>query len=254
MTAAHDVRILMYHSIANGRGPLAIPPGTFRSQLDALAERGFRGVSLRDYLALVDGGHSIDRIVVLTFDDGYHDCAEVVVPDIESRGWSCTIFVSANLIGSPSGWDPDGGGKRALIDWTQANDFSLRRIEIGAHGVTHRDLTQMDFGDACREIDTSKRTIEDRIGAPVVSFAAPYGRITPALREHVSRSFQCAVGSDMAVATAASDRYDLPRIDMWYFRNQERWSAYLDGARAYFAVRRALRRVRASTRLPAGQP
>jgi hypothetical protein len=109
-------------------------------------------------------------------------------------------------------------------------------------------LTRLDFDRACREVDDSKRTIEDRLGSPVVSFAAPYGRITPELRAHASQSFQCAVGTRMAIATAASDRYDLPRIDMWYFRSQARWSAYLDGARTYFAVRQVFRRVRLSVR------
>lgn len=251
MTANLDVDILMYHSIAKGRGPLAIAPETFRSQLDALAERGYRGIALRDYVTLLDGGHGAGRVAVLTFDDAYRDFASVVVPEIAARGWSCTVFVSTSLIGSASGWDPDGRGKRPLIDWTQATDCFSRGIEIGAHGVTHTDLTQLPFEEACREIDDSRRTIEDRIESPVVSFAAPYGHITPTLRTHVSRSFRCAVGTAMASATAASDRYDLPRIDMWYFRSQARWRAYLDGARTYFAMRQGLRRVRTS-RLSSG--
>jgi peptidoglycan/xylan/chitin deacetylase (PgdA/CDA1 family) len=244
MTANLDVNILMYHSIAKGRGPLAIAPETFRSQLDTLAECGYRAVALRDYATVLDGGHDADRVAVLTFDDGYSDFASVVVPEITARGWSCTVFVSTGLIGAAAGWDPDGHGKRRLIDWPQAMDCSGRGIEIGAHGVTHADLTQLPFDEARREIDDSKRTIEDRIASPVVSFAAPYGHITPALRAHLSQSFQCAVGTSMASATAASDRYDLPRIDMWYFRSQARWRAYLDGARTYFAVRQMARRVR----------
>lgn len=250
MTAHHDVSILMYHSIAQGRGPLAVAPGTFRSQLDALAKRGYRGIALRDYLGLLDAGQRYDRVVVLTFDDGYSDFARVVVPEIISRGWSCTVFVSTNLIGAASGWDPDGHGRRTLIDWTEATELSRLGIEIGAHGVTHTDLTELPFEDACREIDDSKRTIEGRIGFRVVSFAPPYGRITPKLRAYMSRSFQCAVGTSMASATVESDRYDLPRIDMWYFRSPARWQAYLDGARTYFAVRQLLRRVRTATRLP----
>ena len=252
MTAPRDVSILMYHSIASGRGPLAIPPATFRRQLDALAERGFRGVSLREFMALLDGGQPVDRIAVLTFDDGYVDFANMVVPDLEARGWSCTLFVSTGLIGSASGWDPDGNGTRTLIDWVQAADISQRGFEIGAHGVTHADLTRLEFDEALREIDGSRRMLEDRLGSPVVSFAAPYGHITPELRAHVSRSFRCAVGTDMAPATGGSDRFHLPRIDMWYFRNPARWHAYLGGARGYFAVRQALRRARNSARLPTG--
>src|SRR5262245_19716344 len=136
MTAHNDVSILMYHSIAQGRGPLAISPETFRRQLDALAERGYRGIALCDYVALVDAGQPADRVVVLTFDDGYGDFIRVVAPEIDSRGWSCTVFVVTDLVGA-AGWDPDGNGRRTLIDWTDAVECSRRGIEIGAHGVTH---------------------------------------------------------------------------------------------------------------------
>lgn len=248
MTADRHVNILMYHSIANGRGPLVIPVDTFRGQLDALAQRGFRGVTLCHYVGLLDAGRPTDRIVVLTFDDGYGDFATAVVPELESRGWSCTVFLPTGLIGSPSGWDPDGQGHRALIDWQQAADCSRRGFEIGAHAVTHADLTKLGFKEACQEIDHSKQMIERQIGSAVVSFAAPYGRTSPKLRGYLSQTFRCAVGTAMSSATATSDRHDLPRIDMSYFRNGKRWQAYLDGAKTYFAVRSALRDGRRSVR------
>ena len=244
MTALTSVSILMYHSIASGRGPLAISPAIFRGHLDALADRGFRGVALREYVALLDAGQPIDRLAVLTFDDGYRDFSNVVVPDLEARGWSCTLFVATGLIGLASGWDPDGHGARALIDWDQAADCSQRGFEIGAHGVTHADLTRLAFDEARREVDEGKLTLEQRLSSPVVSFAAPYGRVTPELRSHLSQTFRCAAGTDMAPATGESDRFNLPRIDMWYFRNLARWQAYLDGSKTYFAMRRALRGVR----------
>lgn len=249
MTSGRHVKILMYHSIANGPGPLAIPVEIFRRQLDALADCGLCGVALRDYMGSVDAGQPTDRLAVLTFDDGYGDFATAVVPELESRGWSGTVFIPSGLIGSPSGWNPDGHGLRQLIDWKQAADVSRRGFEIGSHAVTHTDLTQLDFKEACREIDASKQTLERQIGSAVVSFAAPYGRTTPKLRAHVSKVFQCAVGTSMSETTDGSDRYDLPRIDMWYFRNAGRWRAYLDGAKTYFAVRRVLRDVRRGIRV-----
>ena len=60
---------------------------------------------------------------------------EVLVPEIERRGWSCTVFVSAGLIGSDNAWDPDGRGKRALLDWAQIDEVSRRGIEIGGRRI-----------------------------------------------------------------------------------------------------------------------
>ena len=94
--------------------------------------------------------------------------------------------------------------------------------------------------------------IEDRLSHPVTTFAAPYGHTTPRLREAIAESYACAVGTRMAKTSAASDRYDLPRIDMWYFRNRDRWRAYVDGSTTYFTMRQMLRRVRITARVGSG--
>lgn len=249
MTADRDVNILMYHSVANGRGPLATAPDTFRRHLDTLAEDGFHGASVRDYITRLDAGAAVNQLVVLTFDDGYGDFSDVVVPELELRGWSCTVYLAPGLLGRS--WNPDGSGDRRLIDWSQAKELSPRRVEIGAHGISHVDLTRIGLNQARHEIADSKLALEDRLQIPVTSFAPPYGHTTPTIRDIIAQSYTCAVGTRLARATPASDRYDLPRIDMWYFRNYARWRAYLDGATRYFTVRQILRNVRMSAGLGA---
>jgi hypothetical protein len=88
--------------------------------------------------------------------------------------------------------------------------------------------------------------IEESAGCRVTCFAPPYGKTNPAVRAEVSRHYLAAVGTSMARAQRTSDVYDLPRIEMWYFRSKRRWRAYLEGgAHGYFTLRKALRRVRA---------
>jgi peptidoglycan/xylan/chitin deacetylase (PgdA/CDA1 family) len=240
------VNILMFHSISEGRGPLAIDPGVFRMQLDTLAHAGFRGAALRDAVAPTDAkaGTSRDRLAVLTFDDGYRDFVDVAWPEIEGRGWGATVFLSSGLVGSGEGWDPDGRGKRPLLDWPEARRLADRGVELGAHAVTHRDLTRLSDDEARHEIETSRAAIEDQTGARVTSFAAPFGRTTPTIRAEISRLYQQAVGTSLGQADDQSDRFDLPRIEMWYFRDADRWRRHLAGATGYLSVRRTLRRAR----------
>ncbi len=91
----------------------------------------------------------------------------------------------------------------------------------------------------------SKRLIEDNTGCRVTSFAPPYGKTNWAVRLEISKHYQAAVGTTLAQARRTSDLYDLPRIEMWYFRSRHRWCAYLEGgSRGYFMLRQALRTVR----------
>jgi peptidoglycan/xylan/chitin deacetylase (PgdA/CDA1 family) len=248
------VNILMFHSVGEGRGPIAIEAQVFRMQLDTLAQAGFRGVALRDAIAPPDApaGTNQGRIAVLTFDDGYNDFAEVAWPEIERRGWGATVFLSSGLVGSADGWDPDGRGRRPLLGWDAARRLSDCGVELGAHAVTHRDLTRITHGEACDEIRTSRAAIEDRTGASVTSFAAPYGRTTMAIRAEISRMYQRAVGTALGRTNDRSDRFDLPRIEMWYFRDPVRWRRHLEGATGYLAMRQALRRGRRLMRQHAG--
>lgn len=232
------VDILMYHSLSDGAGPTCIRPDVFRRQLNGLAEAGYRVASLA---ARAGAGPT----AVLTFDDGFADFAEVAAPELRARGWSATVFVPAAKVGGPVDW-PNAGGSvgRLLLSWAELRNLADHGIEIGAHGLSHVDLTTLTPDEWRNEIVGSKKLIEDRIGRPVASFAAPYGRTTAAIRAELAKHYTAAVGTTLGPATPASDRFDLPRLEMWYFRSPDRWRAYLGGARGYLRLRQTLRQAR----------
>jgi peptidoglycan/xylan/chitin deacetylase (PgdA/CDA1 family) len=84
----------MYHRVASRRDPLGlcVTPEHFADQLDALGRR-FDLVGLRDARA-----RSRDARVVITFDDGYADNAEVAGPALVTRGAPATFFVTSRVL------------------------------------------------------------------------------------------------------------------------------------------------------------
>jgi peptidoglycan/xylan/chitin deacetylase (PgdA/CDA1 family) len=184
-------------------------------------------------------------VVVLTFDDGFEDFAAVAAPELTARHWPATVFLPAGKAGGSADWEAAGGTRgRPLMSWATVRDLARCGIEFGAHGISHTDLTTLSPDAARAEVVGSKQRIEDTVGRPVISFAAPYGRTNPAIRAEVRRHFRAAVGTTLAEARPASDPYDLPRLEMWYFRRPRRWRAYLEGSRGYLRVRQVLRRAR----------
>jgi peptidoglycan/xylan/chitin deacetylase (PgdA/CDA1 family) len=86
-------------------------------------------------------------------------------------------------------------------------------VTIGAHTVTHPVLAGLESAACHREIVESKLACEALVGAPVTSFAYPYGDFDPDAREAVKTagfSFACSVRR--GPASAASDIFALPRI------------------------------------------
>jgi peptidoglycan/xylan/chitin deacetylase (PgdA/CDA1 family) len=246
LPAGRGIDILMFHSISDGPPPLCIAPRLFRDQLSALEDRGLRGISLRMLVdALRSGAPGLDRCAVLTFDDGYRDFEEEAFPEIRRRGWSCTVFVASGAVGAPAGALPWAAQGQALLDWHALRELVSSGVDVGAHGVTHRALPGLSGDEACREIAESGATLAARTGHRPVCFAPPFGQTTPALLGEIARHYDCSAGTRQARLRRRADLFDLPRLEMWYFRDRRRWQRYLATQLSpYLTMRRAARQLR----------
>ena len=94
------------------------------------------------------------------------------------------------------------------------------------------------------EIERSARELEQQLGRPVRAFAAPYGHVNRDVLADVARTYEIAFGTRFRRALPARHPYDVPRIEMHYFRSPRRWREFIEGATGYFNAWRALRAVR----------
>lgn len=93
-------------------------------------------------------------------------------------------------------------------------------MQIGAHTVSHPILARLDHETARREINGSKQMLEDLLQQAVTLFAYPNGTPEKDYRaEHATlirqAGFACAVTTAAGAASAADDRYQLPRFTPW---------------------------------------
>ncbi len=164
---------LCYHAVrAVGRDEdphnLAVHPDRLRRHIGALRGWGYRLVpfgELSDALAAGAG----DGLVALTFDDGYDDNLEMLLPVLHDTGAPATVFVTAGLMG---GRHPD------VPDWplmtpAQVVELAAAGVEIGSHGWAHPDLRSVANLD--EELHRSRAVLQELTGQPVDLFAYPYG-------------------------------------------------------------------------------
>ncbi len=215
----------------------------------ALAEAGFRGVSLREALSYRESHNSWpERSVALTFDDGFANFYEEAMPTLVRRGFTATVFVISGHVGGRNDWEqpPERLGSRAMLDWSQIVETAAAGIEIGAHTRRHRDLRRLSTPEAKEEICGSRAEIEDRLGQPVESFAYPYGHVTSESRSIVRQEFKTACTTELRRA-GDEPLHELPRVDMYYLRAQRQLSRLLDGRLdRYLTVRRLGRMARSA--------
>ncbi len=187
-----------------------------------------------------------DDAVLLSFDDGFLDFAEQAAPVLREHGFPAVVYLPAARIGGQEDWSaPHGGDPRALMSWDHVRGLAAEGVSFGGHSLSHPDLTTLDDETLEREVAGSADRIADELGQRPATFAPPYGATDPRVRAVLARHYRAALGTRFDVATPDDDRFDLPRIEMHYFRDPARWRAHLDGRGGwYLALRKGLRAVR----------
>lgn len=244
--AGSGVDILTYHSISAAPGPTSIPPEVFRAHLDGLAAAACTVLPLCAVAeAYREGARMPPRAVVITFDDGFADFALHAWPALRARGWPATVFLPTGKIGGHEDWEGRAPTPRRLLDWAQVADLAGQGVDFAAHSVSHPDLTRLSDAALEHEVRACQEQIAAHLGRRPVSFAPPYGRSSPRVRAEIRKAYRLSVGTRLQRAGPGSDPFDLPRIEMHYFRNPARWRGYLERREPwYFGFRRALRGLR----------
>lgn len=238
------VPILCYHAVSPDTGgplaPWAMAPGRFAEHLDALADAGYRPVTLDQ--------RDESNAVVLTVDDGYDDEAWT---HLAERGWPATLYVTTGVAG-------DTFHDRPMLDRGRIRALADAGVAIGAHGHTHVALDAVPPQVARDEIHRSRDLLEDWTGRPVASFAYPHGFHDRRVRQLVvDAGFRDACAVKQALSSTGDDPFALARImptgDVTAEQLIERLrtAPVADGGReqlrttAYRVVRRARQRVAA---------
>jgi peptidoglycan/xylan/chitin deacetylase (PgdA/CDA1 family) len=189
-------------------------PNRFFEYVDRLRRLGYRFVGMEDYLdSIATRRRGADREVVITFDDGYRELYDVVLPGLESRGIPFHVFLVTDYVGGENEWDLSLG-RRAFrhLDWPQIVDMDSRGVTFGSHGASHRDLTRMSASEARAEMERSKAVIEQRLGRPARTVSYPFGRYSDRVKASArDAGFEAAFSLYPAHHNAHFDRYAIRR-------------------------------------------
>ncbi len=187
------VPILMYHYVRVNPDPrdqlgfgLSVTPANFAQQMDLLASAGYRPITPADLAGALRGTNGLPaRAVLLTFDDGYADFYTSAAPVLRAHSFQAVVYVITGKVGQ---W--------SYLTWPQIEELDRAGFTIGAHTVNHVPLAQQARAVAQREIQQSKRDLEDRLQHPVLDFAYPYGSFNAGVEGEVQ-----AAGFETAMST-----------------------------------------------------
>ena len=176
--------MLGYHGVAESRlredlSLLQVSPERFRTHMELLLAAGFRFVTVAELARRSGEGTPEPGLAAITFDDGMRNNHAVALPILEEYGIPATVYVTIGFIDGVSPWI-GSGGDGAIMSEVELRELAVAGWELGAHTMTHPDLSALDY-DACRkEIEDSRDALERIAGVRVETFAYPFGRYGPA--------------------------------------------------------------------------
>ena len=202
---------LAFHGVSDvslRRDPhgLFVSPDELRRHVAHVRSWGYELVGFAELAALaVQGG--ADGHAALTFDDGFVDNLETLVPLLRDEDSPATVFVVSGWLGEAH---PDAPWTR-IVTRDELRELSSS-VEIGAHSTRHDDLSSLSYEDARADLETCKRELEAVVG-PVVTAAYPFGRAT-ADTIRACRDAGFAAACRTSGEGAWDDPHNLPRQDM----------------------------------------
>ena len=239
--------ILTYHSIDDSGSVISTTAAELDDQLATLASQQVRVVPLATLLTLAD---DVDA-VALTFDDGFANFASVAAPILMKRDMPATVFVVTGRVGKTNDWEdpanPLNIPSLALMGWDSLRAMQDAGFEIGGHTMSHRRLERCETSLLDSEIAGCAAAIEHELCSKPLSFAYPYGAHDAAAVAALAPVFRIACTTRFAALNADDSANELPRLDMFYFRDSSQLEGWGSARfRAYIAMRSIGRHVRSA--------
>jgi len=116
---------------------------------------------------------------IINFCDGCCCFYDTALPELIKRNITATLFIPAGCLGKHPSWEIDCNYKlcenKFIMSSSQIDKLPFPLINVGSHGMTHRNLIHLPVGEAEKELSNSKRVLELITKRNVNLFFFPYG-------------------------------------------------------------------------------
>jgi len=210
----------MYHMIAEHpshkkKTGLRVSPLMFEKQLKWFSDNGWSFIKMSE----LSKYENSEKIVAITFDDGYEDNYLAALPLLKKYNACATLYLVIDR--HENDWSVKKNLKHNTGDLARENKLSDNQVkemlasnlfELGGHTITHPYLPKLSAKEREQEMIGCKSMLEETFNTNVSSFAYPFGIYDSEDVDMIKDSDYCsAVTTNEGVASGESI-YELKRI------------------------------------------
>ncbi len=204
--------VLAYHTISLDNTLVDITPSEFEFQLIWLKER-FAIIPLEKIVSSIQKNSFTNKpAVALTFDDGYTDLFDFVVPILKKHKLPATFFVLSN---SNKANRLEIQNQKPLLNVDLLKQLIKGGWTIGCHTATHPNLSKLSESQLVDEIGQSKSVLEKQLNINIDYIAYPKGLYNELTLKAVKKAgFKAGFTTDANFVSAETDLLRVPRIEI----------------------------------------
>lgn len=218
LSKKESIRILMYHlvlpqSIAY-KNDLIVTVENLEEQLIYI-KNNFKTVFFKD----LEASKSIENKIILTFDDGYYNNLQYLIPLLEKHQLKATIFIPTEFIQNNL-----NGEERVYMNFEEIKSLNPDLVEIALHSHSHKNFSQMTLSEAEADLLKNIEILEQNEINFTKVLAYPYGKF-PKEKERKKEFFKMLerirIESAMRIGNNVASypfkkRFEVNRIDIKY--------------------------------------
>ncbi|MFY1048342.1 polysaccharide deacetylase family protein [Chryseobacterium sp. GP-SGM7] len=213
-----SIRILMYHQVLPQsiapKNNLIVTVENLDQQLNYI-KNNFKTVFFKD----LEKEKSTENKIILTFDDGYYNNLQYLLPLLEKYQLKATIFIPTEYIEKN-----ENSAEKVYMNFDEIKSLNPNLIEIALHSHSHRNFSQLSIEEA--ETDLLKNV--DILEKNKINFtkvlAYPYGKFPK--EKHKKKDFftlleKNGIASAMRIGNNVDffpfkNKFEVNRIDIKY--------------------------------------
>lgn len=213
-----SIRILMYHQILPQsiayKNDLIVTVENLDEQLIYI-KNNFKTVFFKD----LEASKSIENKIILTFDDGYYNNLQYLIPLLEKHKLKATIFIPTEFIQNNL-----NGEERVYMNFDEIKSLNPDLVEIALHSHSHKNFSQLTLSEAEADLLKNIEILEQNEINFTKVLAYPYGKF-PKEKERKKEFFKMldkiGIVSAMRIGNNVAfypfkKRFEVNRIDIKY--------------------------------------
>lgn len=210
-----DIPILMYHAVSDhcwGIEQLFVSPKKLEEQLQYLQENGYTTITFEDF----DRLETIEKPVMLTFDDGYSDNYTDLFPLLKKYNAKATIFLIYNMLDQLPYYLT-----RAQVAEMDASGL----VSFQAHTMSHPNLDSVDGEQLEYELVQAKLELTRLLKKEMFVVAYPSGKWDADSIAMTKENYQFGVLSRGGTYESGDDR---AKVSRYYVRRATTLNEFIE--------------------------